>query len=798
MRKIWWVPVICIGAGVVQALVAADYPGNATKKGADSGRSRLLIYSRNKPAARGPATNADPEETPRPARARVAVSDDEDQAPAAKRFPTGNTGTVSPKKPVAAKPAPVAPQLGKSRLPTDEAPFEEATAAAPESDELEDATVRNMFEDIEPTLPLKKLPVRSMAARPATPPRQPVDSPIESISDELPAESVARKSARYKDLLESVRTGSEREVARPTAGRQPVEKIIPVSRLGDSQLKSEFETNPFEASEQPTSVMNAGHEEQQGLGNGRRILPASATTAKPQPTVKPLTLPKAASVAKPTSKVIAPKLPDALKPTVKASAAVVKPAAAAPAANVKVVKQSTPIVNNQAPQVDVKWEARGEVTLGQECQCVLIVQNNGKVPAREIVVEASFPESVRLVDAIPFPKSSTAKLEWQFETLAAGEEKTIALTMVPTKRGELAASAQVRFTGIAATSFQVSEPLLTASLKLPEQVHLNEPASATLTVSNPGTGTAQNVKVRTLLPAGLESASGKDFVTEIGPLGPGESRSVRLALIATAGGEQFLKVIAKSTTAKLEHAAEARINVLAPSLTLSATGPSLRYMHRAAKYVLTATNNSNTSTDNVRITQVVAAGFDFVKADHGGRYDLQSRTASWYVGHLDAGQSLAVELELMPKQTGEFQHKFRVVGDAGTEAAAVVTTRVEGAASLVMEVKDGEDPIEVGGELTYEIRVRNDGSKSASKVAVSCELPPDVELVKVDGPTQHLVESGMLIFKPAAELAAKEALVYKVTVKSSVAGTLKLRARLTSESIQKPLIIEEATQFYAE
>lgn len=790
MRKIWWVPVICIGAGVFQALVAADNPGAASRKGADSGRSRLLIYSRNKPAARDTATDADSEETSRPARARVTVSEDEDLAPVAKRTPTGNTGTVSPKKPVAAKSAQPAPQSAKSRISSDAAAFEEVTDSIPESDELDDASVRQMFEDDAPAMPQTKLPARSTATRPAAAVRQSVDSPIESISEDLPVEPVARKSARYKDLLDSVRSGSEREPVRATAAKKPTEKITPVSRLSDSQSKTEFETNPFEASEQASSVVNAGHEEQQGLGNGRRILPASATSTKPLSTVKSATLPKAAPVVKTTAKE-AP-----AKPAIKVGAAAAKPAA--PVADVKVVSHTAPVINNQAPQVDVKWEARGEVTLGQECQCVLIVQNNGKVPAREIIVEASFPESVRLVDATPFPKSSTAKLEWKFESLAAGEEQTIALTMVPTKRGELAASAQVRFTGTAATSFQVSEPLLTATLKLPDQVHLNESASATLTVSNPGTGTAQNVKVQTLLPAGLESASGKDFVTDIGPLGPGESRSVRLALIATAGGEQALKVIAKSTTAKLEQAAEAKINVLAPSLKLTATGPSLRYMHRAAKYVLTATNNSNTSTDNVRITQVVAAGFDFVKADHGGRWDLQSRTASWYVGHLDAGQSIAVELDLLPKQTGEFQHKFRVVGDAGTEAAAVVTTRVEGAASLVMEVKDGEDPIEVGGELTYEIRVRNDGSKSASKVAVSCELPPDVELVKVDGPTQHLVESGMLIFKAAAELAAKEDLVYKVTVKSSAAGTMKLRARLTSESIQKPLIIEEATQFYAE
>jgi hypothetical protein len=196
------------------------------------------------------------------------------------------------------------------------------------------------------------------------------------------------------------------------------------------------------------------------------------------------------------------------------------------------------------------------------------------------------------------------------------------------------------------------------------------------------------------------------------------------------------------------------------------------------------------------MTQTVDKGFEYVKADHGGQWDRQRRVVSWYLGHLNAGQSTTVELDLMPKETGEFQQQFQVVGDAGAQATADVTTRVEGAASLVMEVKDGDDPVEVGAETAVEIRVRNDGSKSAHKVAISLELPPEVELVKVDGPSQHLFESGMLIFKPMAELAAGDSATFVVYIKGNAAGTTKLRARLSSESIQKPLIVEEATQFY--
>lgn len=795
MRKISWMTLICIAMGIAQPLVAADDAAStARSSNSSTGRSRLLIYSRNKtPTARTPVAGEDQAE--RPARASLSEVETEVIEDRPARPPVANTGTFSPRSGITSRTTqrPANP-VTKPRAATPQAPVQDL--AADPTITAEDASIRQMFEEVQPAIPNRRTTARSATTSPATTSRAGTTARLEgesatSSSDALrPVESQARKSARYQDLLESVRPGAEQFETEPVAAK-PVtanreEKIQPVA--GQPFATHDLDVNPFEISEQSTKVVNAGHKEEPGLETQHRVLPVGATRTTPAPTPTAKGTPAKSLTAKGT---------DAARPLGKTISINSKPAASQERPVAAVLPAAT-VGTHQAPQVEVQWEARGEVTLGQQCQCALIVKNNGKVSASDIIVEAIFPESVRLVDAVPFPKSASSKLEWQFETLAPGEQKSIELSMVPTKRGELAASAQVRFTGIAATSFQVSEPLLSTSIKLAKEVYLGEPASATVTVSNPGTGTAQNVVVQATLPAGLDCQSGKNFSTEIGPLGAGETRTVRIGLIATSGGEQTVKVVTKSSTAGLEHSSQAQISVLAPSLTLKATGPSLRYLNRTAKYALTATNTSQTATENVRISQVVSGGFDFVKADHGGRWDAQSRTVSWYVGHLDAGQSTTVELELLPQRTGEFNHLFRVTGDAGAGATAAVATRIEGAASLVMEVKDGEDPIEVGNPLTYEIRVRNDGSKSASKVAVSCELPPDVELIKVDGPTDHLIESGMLIFKPAAELPARETLTFKVTVKGSIAGTMKLRARLTSESIQKPLIVEEATQFYAE
>ena len=449
------------------------------------------------------------------------------------------------------------------------------------------------------------------------------------------------------------------------------------------------------------------------------------------------------------------------------------------------------------PSVSVEWVKHGEINVGQECACDLVVKNSGSVSAREVVVDAIFPASVRLTHANPEPALVADHLEWSIPELAAGEERTIHITMIPSQRGDLATTANVRFTGTAASVFKVAEPLLNVTTAAPAEVIIGDPLVQTVTITNPGTGIAQNVKIQVATPDGLEATRNDRSTIEIGALNPGESRTVRLSFTAIAGGEQTLEVEATADSG-LNQAAEATVNVIAPSLAIAVEGPGLRYAGRDARYTLSITNEGQAATNNVRVTHRIPKGFKFLKADKGGTLDANTGSVNWSVGHLEPAQSVQLKVQLQASELGQFEHHVFASAEHGVTAKANTTTKVEGSASLALEIQDLDDPVEVGQETAYEIRISNTGSKAAQNVGLTFELPNGVELLNVQSATQHLAKNGLILFNDLPELAPGKTALFRVHVRGVAEGNQRVRARLTSESIEQELITEELTKFYAE
>lgn len=452
---------------------------------------------------------------------------------------------------------------------------------------------------------------------------------------------------------------------------------------------------------------------------------------------------------------------------------------------------------SQTPSISLRWEKHTDINVGQECECRLILKNNGDGLADDVIVDAHFPSSVRLTAAMPRPSNTHGHLSWNFETLQPGVEKTIRIRMIPHERGALPTMAYVRFTGASSGSFQVEEPMLQLSLKGPKQVMVGDPASQIITVSNPGSGVANNVKIESNIPQGLEHVRGESLVMDIGSLNPGETRTLRLALAAVSGGNHTVKITAQADAA-LTQSATADIHVVAPSIKVSLEGPSLRYIGRNAQYTLSVLNDGAAASNNVRVVHRIPEGFEFASADEGGKYDPSGRTASWFVGRLEPGQSTRLNVVLLPVKLGDYVHRAGVVSEHGAKSTAEFETQVEGTASLVLEIVDRDDPVEVGVETAYEVRVRNDGSKAAKNVALSCELPQGVTLIRAKGPTEHIAENGLVVFKNIGQLQPEKTAIYRVHLKGRVEGNHRFRARLASDSIREPLIFEELTRFYGD
>lgn len=447
--------------------------------------------------------------------------------------------------------------------------------------------------------------------------------------------------------------------------------------------------------------------------------------------------------------------------------------------------------------VEVRWERVSEITVGKQCRCELVVKNSGVGAAGNVAVEAFFPGSVRLIDADPQPTASDDHLTWTIPSLAAGAEKRIAITLVPSEQGDLQVSAYVRYTEAAATTLSVREPQLKITMSGPEEVAIGETVSQTITVSNPGTGTADDVTIEVNLPAGLEHAKGAKLAMPVGSLSAGQSQVIRLALFATKGGPQAIEVQATAGET-LRTDAQTQVIVSAPTLKIHAEGPSLRYVGRDAIYRIRVTNDGGAAANNVRVMHGVPSGFDFMRADKGGKFEAGPSQIVWYVGRVEAGQSVDLAAELTAKQLGDHQHRITISGEGGAKSDTIVNTVVDGTASLVVEVLDLDDPVEVGAETAYEVRVRNEGTKTAQNVAVVCEVPTGVAALSARGPTAHAGESSLLSFEPIKDLEPGKTALYRVVVRGTNAGKHRFRVRLTSDSIDEPLMHEELTHYYAD
>jgi uncharacterized repeat protein (TIGR01451 family) len=461
------------------------------------------------------------------------------------------------------------------------------------------------------------------------------------------------------------------------------------------------------------------------------------------------------------------------------------------------VRVAASVSGPQTAKITIQWVKKSDINVGQECQCQLLLTNTGVVAAKNVLVDAYFPTSVRLVKTEPAPATVTDHLTWKFTELTPGQKQVIDIRMIPNERGELDTSAFVTFTSAANSVFTVSEPLLMVKVDGPKEVLVGDPASQVIRVSNPGTGVATNVKLEAIIPAGLEHLRGERLAMEIGSLNPGETRTVRIALASVGGGEQELnvQVVADGGLRKNE---SKTIDVIASSLNAKLSGPATRFVGRTAQYTVTVINESDVASNNVRAVYKAPEGFKFVRADNGGRRDQARRTVSWFIGSLEPGDSVKRSVFLTAVSTGDFTHSAAVTSEHGASASAELATTIDATANLVLQIVERADLVKVGAETAFEVRVRNDGGKPAMNVSLSIELPAGVKYQSARGPSELLAQNGLLLFKSIGQLDPGKTAIYRVYVQGSAVGNHRLRARVASDSVGEPIIIEELTKFEAE
>jgi len=539
-------------------------------------------------------------------------------------------------------------------------------------------------------------------------------------------------------------------------------------------------------------------------------LPPTAGPSQPAAATPPGLVPFPSRPIEPPSRPIPGTTPiEGLSPALPPPAATsptLLPGAMVPATQGQPVSTPTPPAEDAAPEnpagkqepaVSIEWVGSPTAKVGQMADYGLLVRNTSSATVHQVTVRIRVPAGLQVHGTEPRASNDGGSLTWEVGTLAAKQERTLQMKVQATTKGDLVPTATVSLSGMSSLRIKVREPKLALKASAPEKVLVGDAVAFTLTVSNPGDGAAEQVKVQALLSEGLEHARGNKIDFDVGNLGPGESRSVQLICASRNGGAQRCDGLATSEGA-LRATDTASVNIIKPHLDVAISGPGLRYLERKAIYTLKVSNPGDAPATNVTVSHIVPVGFKVLAASDGGRHDYSTRTVSWFVGEVGPAQAREVKLEVQAVNPGDHRHKVVAIGARGLRAEGEFGTKVEGLSAILVEMVDTDDPIEVGAETAYEIRVTNTGSQTENDIKLLATIPEKMEFRSAQGPVRHRLEGKTVIFEPLEKLAPRADAIMRVIVRGTEPGIVRFKMQVTSANLIEPVIKMEATRVYAD
>lgn len=451
----------------------------------------------------------------------------------------------------------------------------------------------------------------------------------------------------------------------------------------------------------------------------------------------------------------------------------------------------------QQPTLVIQKFAPGEIQVGKPAKFVVQVRNAGAQSADEVTVRDEIPQGTKLISTSPNASTEGGAIVWKLGKLSPGEDRTVEMQLMPTTEGEIGSVATVYYSAQASVKTKCTMPQLAIRMTAATEVMIGNQQHVKIEIKNPGTGDATHVMLFENVPPNVKHAAGPALEFEIGTLHPGETRELDLVLTAEKAGKVVNALTARAD-GNLQVQQQVEFEVIAPALTVDVNGPERRYLERPATYEVSVVNPGTAPAHDVQIVTKLPKGMKFVRANNMGEYDAATHAVYWSLAELPKGERGTVEVVAMPTETG--QQTLQVEGHAqqGLTDHKQRDITVEGLAAIMFEVRDLEDPIEVGGETGYEIRVVNQGTKAATNVQVTCEIPPGMKVLSAEGEAAHKVMDGRLVFEPLQQLAPKADTVYRIRAQGLQAGDQRITVQVNTDDLQQPIRREESTRVFGD
>lgn len=328
----------------------------------------------------------------------------------------------------------------------------------------------------------------------------------------------------------------------------------------------------------------------------------------------------------------------------------------------------------------------------------------------------------------------------------------------------------------------------------PVETSLCAPFEVKVTLRNLSTAVATHVTVTDMLPAGLTTGDHQSSVTvDVGTVPPMGTRDVRFQVMAAAAGT-YVNTAQATWAGGGSALATSRTVVGAPALELSCVAPSRVLMTRPLEVCLTVRNSGKVTEPKATVILPIPEGAVVTRMTGVG--SSADGRVSWEIPNLAAGASQKLCAVFSVRRPVSLAFSPQVSGVCAPPAQSACATEVLGVPAILLEVIDLEDPVEVGKEVTYVIKVTNQGYASGTNIRMVCTLPASQEFVSGEGITPVLASGATLTMDALPRLEPKAEASWRVVVKAARADDARFRAELSSDQFERPIHEDESTRQY--
>lgn len=408
----------------------------------------------------------------------------------------------------------------------------------------------------------------------------------------------------------------------------------------------------------------------------------------------------------------------------------------------------------------------------------------------DVVVTTHLPEGVTFVKSTPEAQVEGRKLTWNIGSMSKGQCIPAKVWVKCECEGELCACFCATATPVRFCSLLCAKPQLTCEICGPEEVCPGDAVHYTITVTNRGSCTAEDVVVTDNVPDGLEHSSClRTLVFKLGCLEPCETKRVNVCMTAVKRGKVTNTAVVTACNAD-STSCQVTTCICCCAMECSKTGPKEQSIGKNADYQITVVNTGDKSLTDVVVTDL-APSSTTIAAANGAQ--INGNQAVWRLKEMKPGEKVSFTITLTTCTPGCFTNRASVGNCQGCCGSCEFTTRWKGRPSLNLCVADTEGPICVGETTSYMITVVNQGSEADNNVNVVLHFPDEVAPISATGDAQGKVDGQTVTYGPINNFGARQTLKLRVDARAKKSGDARINVEISSDSTKTPITQQEST-----